>query len=192
TGTDLSPATRSVARFRDTEAPGGTNCARSPLDTALGAARSKLAGPDIRSLPAVGVSPACGGARVTGSPEAFTAESTGGRTQVSVKLSDTLQSLVEKATAQLAPTTLATPVGDLVSKTSAGNAEAAKAVGALNGVLGSLVPGVALPSMEPHQTVGSLLDRLQSSELVRIDLATATARNGADAKTYLAEALSDG
>ena len=46
--------------------------------------------------------------------------------------------------------------------------------------------------MEPHQTVGSLLDRLQSSELVRIDLATATARNGADAKTYLAEALSDG
>src|SRR5437763_1234659 len=87
TGTDLSPATRSVARFRDSEAPGGTNCARSPLDTALGAARSKLAGPDIRSLPAVGVSPACGGASVTGSPEAFTAESTGGRTQVSVKLS---------------------------------------------------------------------------------------------------------
>lgn len=192
TGTDLAPATRSVARFRDTTATGGTNCARPPFDAGLADARSKIKGADIRSLPAIEVAPACGGASVTGTPEAFMAESVGGQTLVTVKLSDALQSLVEKATAQLAPATLATPVGDLVSKNTAGNVEATKAVGTLNGVLGSLVPGVSLPAMEPRQTVGSMLERLQSSDLLRIDLATATARNGSDAKSYLAEALSEG
>ena len=189
-GTDLSPATRSVARFSDTTAPGGTNCAQVPVAAALSDARSKLQGADVRSLPEVEAAPACGGAAVTGTPDAFTAESVGGHTQLTVKLPDALRSLVSKATAELAPATLATPVGELVK--GAENSEAAKAVGTLNGVLGRLVPGVALPSMEPRQTAGNLLERLQGSDLLRIDLAGATARNGGDAKAFLAEALAEG
>lgn len=192
TGVDVAPATRSVARFRDASATGGTSCARPPIDVAVADGLSKLQGTDSGALPAIEVAPACGGATVTGTPEAFTAESVGGRTQVTVKLSDALKSVIGKATEQLAPATLATPVGDLMSKTTAGNAEAAKAVDTLNGVLGSLVPGVPLPAMEPTQTVANLLDRLQSSDLLRMDLASATARNGGDAKTFVAEALSDG
>ncbi|HET9771859.1 MAG TPA: hypothetical protein VFS16_13285 [Acidimicrobiia bacterium] len=192
TGTGLAPATRSVARFGDATATGGTNCARPPLDAALADARSTGKASDVQTLPVVDVAPACGGASVTGDAGGFAAESIGGHTQMGVKLSDTLQSVLDKATAGLAPATLATPVGDLVSQDTAGNAEAAKAVGALNTVLGGLVPGVALPSMEPRQTVGSLLQRLGTGDLLRIDLARATARNSGDAGAYLAEALSEG
>lgn len=191
TGTDLSPATRSVARFGDTTAVGGTRCARPPVAAALSDVRSNVAGPEPRGLPQIDVAPACGGASVTGTPDDFLAESVGGRTQVTVKLSGAFQSVVKQAITQLTPATLATPVGDLVENT-AEDADAAKAVGTLNGVLGRLVPGVALPIMEPRQTVRNLLERIESTDLLRIDLAGATARNGGDAKAYLAEALSEG
>lgn len=192
TGTGLAPTTRSVARFGDATATGGTSCARPPFDAAIADARSKVKGPEALTLPVVEVAPACGGASVTGDPAAFAAESIGGRTQVTVKLSDALRSVLDGVTAGLAPATLATPVGDLVKQHTAGDAEAAKAVGTLNGVLGGLVPGVALPAMEPRQTVAGLLQRLESGDLLRIDLARAAARNGGDGRAYLAEALSDG
>jgi hypothetical protein len=191
TGTDLAPTSRSVARFPDGSAAGGTNCAAPPLGAALDGARSKLKGSGAM-LPGVDVAPACGTSSVTGTPAAFTAESTGGRTQISVKLPAALQSLVGQATAYLSPKTLSTPVGDLVGQSTASSAEATKAVGALNGILGSIAPGVALPAMEPRQTVATLLERLESGDLVRFDLASATARNSADPKSFVAEALSDG
>lgn len=191
TGTDLSPATRSVARFRDASAAGGTSCATPPLADALNGARSKMQTAGA-TLPAVEVAPACGTSSVTGTPAAFTAESTGGRTRISVKLPAALQSLVGQATAQLTPKALSTPVGDLVAPRAVADTETAKAVGTLNGVLGQIAPGVALPAMEPRQTVATLLERLGGGDLVSFDLASAVARNGADPKSYLAEALSGG
>jgi len=65
TGTGLAPATRSVARFGDATASGGTNCARLPIDGALADARSKVNVPDIQTIPVVEVAPACGGATST-------------------------------------------------------------------------------------------------------------------------------
>jgi len=203
TGTDLSPATQSVTRFGDSSATGGDNCATPPLGPAIDAARPKLAADNAAVLPTVDASPACGHSSVRGTADAFTAESIGGATQIRVKLSDALKQLVGTATASLSPDTLGTAVGDLVkqaapaaggSASTPGQAatQATQAVATLNGVLGRFAPGVALPSMEPRQTVGALLQRLQSSDLLHIDMATATARNGADAGSYVAEALSDG
>jgi hypothetical protein len=192
TGTDLSPGTRSVARFSDSQAAGGTRCAGVPLTTGLSASQAKPATTASRSVPGIDMSPACGTATVTGTADGFKAESVGGATRITVKLPAALQSLVAKATGQLAPQTLATPVGDLVRPDAPATAEVTRAVGTLNGVLGRIVPGVALPAMEPHQTVKVLLDRLQGGDLLHIDLATATARNAADPGAYVAEALSQG
>jgi hypothetical protein len=191
TGSDLvSPGSRSVARFGDASARGGTSCATPALGPVLQDARSKTKSKEASFLPMVEVAPACGGASMTGGPESFVAESTGGRTQISVKLPDALRSVVGKATAQLTPQVLATPVGDLVNAPQ--DAQARQAVGTLNGLLGTLTPGVAVPQLEPRQTVGNLLERLQRADLLHIDLATATARNATDAKSYVAEALSRG
>ncbi|HKY78187.1 MAG TPA: hypothetical protein VJS45_18780, partial [Acidimicrobiia bacterium] len=202
TGTDLSPATRSVSRFGDTTAPGGDNCAAVPLVPAVAAAGANLPAAEAGILPTVEAAPACGRSNVTGTAEAFTAESIGGATRIRIKLSEALNQLVGTATASLSPETLATPVGDLVQQVapaaastaspSGATAQAGQAVATLNGVIGRVAPGVALPAMEPRQTVGAMLQRLQSSDLVHINLATATARNGADARAYLAEALSEG
>ena len=202
TGTDLSPATRSVARFGDTTAPGGDSCAALPLASAVTEARGKLPVAEAGALPTIEADPACGRSRVAGTADEFTAESTGGATRLRIQLSDALKQLVGSATAALSPETLATPVGDLVAQVDPAAASAVSPSGApsqadqvvatLNGVIGRLAPGVALPAMEPRQTVGTMLQRLQSSDLLHINLATATARNGADARAYLAEALSEG
>ncbi|MEW6475323.1 MAG: hypothetical protein AB1679_23960 [Actinomycetota bacterium] len=202
TGTDLSPATRSVARFGDTTAPGGDNCAAVPLAPAVAAARANLPAAQTGILPTVEAAPACGRSSVTGTADTFTAESTGGVTRIRIQLSEALKQLVGTATASLSPETLATPVGDLVQQVapaaastvspSSATAQAGQVIATLNGVIGRVAPGVVLPAMEPRQTVGAMLKRLQSSDLVHINLATATARNGADARAYLAEALSEG
>lgn len=192
TGTDLSPSTRSVARFGDATAPGGTSCADPELGPVLDDTRSRLKGPDARLVPAVETAPACGGATVTGTPDTFMAQSTGGGARLTVKLPDALRSLVAGVTGGLTPETLATPVGDLVKTASPANQGVTQAVGVLNTVLGRIIPGVALPAMEPEQTVGSLLDRLGTGDLLHVDMAAATARNGGDPQAYLAEALADG
>jgi hypothetical protein len=190
-GTDLAPETRSVARFGDPGASGGTSCATPRLGAVLARARSGAQNTDALT-PDLQTAPACGSSRVTGTPSAFTAESNGGRTQLSVRLPDALQSLVGTVAGQMAPATLATPVGDLVKAGTAADTVSAQAVGTLNGVLGRIAPGVALPMMEPHQTVATLLQRLRNGDLLHIDLASATARNAADATTYVTEALSQG
>jgi hypothetical protein len=202
TGTDLSPATRSIARFGDSTAPGGDSCAAVPLAPALSAARRNLPTAEAATLPTVEAAPACGRSSVTGTADAFTAESTGGTAGIRIQLSDALKQLVGTATASLSPETLATPVGDLVKQVApaaastvppgSAAAQAGEVVATLNGVIGRLAPGVALPAMDPTQSVGAMLQRLQSSDLVHINLATATARNSADARAYLAEALSEG
>lgn len=202
TGTDLSPATRSVARFGDDAAPGGDACAATPLGPAVAGARPELGAAQARTLPGLDVAPACGRSSVTGTAEMFTAESTGGATRLKVQLPEAMRSLVGQATAALSPDTLGTPVGELVKKAQAATGTsgaarsvepaATRAVGTLNGVLGRIVPGVAVPAMEPRQTVGAMLARLGSTDLLNIDLATATARNSGDPKAFLAEALSEG
>ena len=206
TGTDLSPGSRSVARFGDDAARGGDACADAPLGPALTRARPALAAGQGRTLPTLTVAPACGASKVTGTADTFTAESTGGATRLKVQLPEAMKALVGQATAALSPAALSTPVGDLVKQaaattgtgSTAGGATqsaapaAGRALGTLNGVLGKIAPGVAAPVMEPRQTVGAMLQRLGSSDLVHIDLATATARNGADPKAFLAEALAEG
>jgi hypothetical protein len=206
TGTDLSPATRSVARFGDDAARGGEACAETPLGQAVTGARPTLAEADSRALPGLAAGPACGRSTVSGTADTFVAESTGGATRLDVKLPEALKDLVGRATAALSPETLGTPVGELVRQatTAAGRRQspsgpeqaaataAGGAVDTLNGVLGRIAPGVAVPAMEPRQTVGAMLQQLGSTDLVHINLARATARNGGDSKVFVAEALSEG
>jgi hypothetical protein len=187
----LPGASKSVARFNDPAAPGGTSCAAPPVASVLNQAGPKLPGPSATLLPSVDVAPACGGAMVTGNSQDFVAEGTGGRTQVAVKLSKALQDLMGKATSTLDQQVLASPLGELVSP-AASDPKMGQAVGTLNGLLGKIVPGVALPQLEPKQTVANLLDRLRDADLVRMDLAGSSARNVGNRSNFLSEALSQG
>lgn len=192
----MGPATKSVARFGDAGAPGGTRCATPAVGPVLGQAAQKAPFALGVQLPAVTVSQTCSGSAFTGTPRAFTAAANGGPVQVAVKLPAALGSRARELAAGLAPKVLATPVGQLVSSAAqmaeSKDAESKAAVAAVNGLLGTLVPGVTLPQVEPKQTVGSLIERVAAGDLLRVDLAGASARNAADAATYVAEALNQG
>jgi hypothetical protein len=186
----VAPATRSVARFNDANALGGARCAAPLVGDVLTRGGPNLPPEASTALPAVTVAPACADAAVTGDARAFTVTSAGGRTQVAVKLARTLGERVQAFATRLDPKIIATPVSELIGPATSTQEKAT--VSAVNGLLGSIVPGVALPDVEPRQTVGSLLDRMQSSDLVRVDLTGASARNAGDNGSYLSEALSQG
>jgi hypothetical protein len=183
-------ATKSVAKFNDPAAPGGKSCAAPPVDSVLSQAGPKLPGPSATLLPSIDVSPACGGASVTGSSQNFVAEGIGGQTQLAVKLSKALQDLIGNVTSTLDQQVLSSPVGELVAPVA--DPKMGQAVGTLNGLLGKIAPGVALPQMEPKQTVANLLDRLGSADLLRMDLAGSSARNTGNPTNFISQALSQG
>lgn len=186
-GTTLAPdATRSVATFDDAAAKGGKRCATPALGSALREAATR--GSPL--LPEIEVGAACGEAQVTGGPEAFVAESSGGRTTLVMKLSAALRQHVEQVTAALDPALRTRTVGELVSAPA--STPAGQAVGTINGLLGTLVPGVQLPQLEPEQKVEELLTRLESTDLLRVTMGTAVARNAGEAASYRTEGVSDG
>jgi hypothetical protein len=186
----LPGASKSVARFNDPAAPGGKSCAAPPVASVLDQAGPKLPASSAAFLPSVDVAPACGGALVTGTSQDFVAEGTGGRTQVAVKLSKALQDVIGKVTSTLDQQVLASPLGELLSPAS--DPKMGQAVGTLNGLLGKIAPGVALPQLAPQQTVANLLDRLRDTDLVRLDLAGSSARNAGTRGNFISEALSQG
>jgi hypothetical protein len=84
-----------------------------------------------------------------------------------------------------------TPVGELLKAT---DAPAQQAVTTLNGVLGSLLGqgSVVLPTLEPSQTVKSVVDRLQDSDLLRVNIGNAIAKNTGTADKFVSESLAQG
>lgn len=154
-GTGLVPETRSVARFGDAGAVGGTNCATPRLGSVLSRARSGAAGTDA-PVPDIEVAPACGSSRVTGTPSAFSAESSGGGTGLTVRVPDVLQSWVRTIGGQLAPGTLAAPVGDLLhidlpsaTARTAGDAKAYLTEAVSQGGVIDVLPGFRGPDLPP-------------------------------------------
>lgn len=196
-GTLLAPATKSVAAFGDANATGGKNCAVPQLLSLLGglggAAGTAGALPlDVAGiLPSVNFDAACGEAHVSGNADAFTAESSGNMLKMSVKLSKTFEDLVGTIRSTFTPV-LDQTVGSLLSNTVPSVTNSLPLVNSLNGLLGTIVPGVGLNELNPAQTVDDLFRRLQSTDLVRISLGSANARNIGDPANYISEAITEG
>ena len=187
----VAPATKSVARFKDDSAQGGPRCATPALGPVLDQAAQKAPAGVAGGLPAITLSAACGGASVTGDPKAFSALATGGGTRLAVKLPAALEGQAAELVSTLTPKVLATPVGQLVASSPAAS-ESKVAVEAVNGFLRTIAPGITLSQVEPTQTVGSLIQRVGTGDLLHINLAGASARNAGDATAYVSEALNQG
>src|SRR5581483_1860445 len=133
---------------------------------------------------------ACGEASTKGDVSNFEAIGTG--TVASLKLNAT--QILKPALDVLKPllgTVGNTPVGDLLKAT---DAPAKTAVTTLNGVLGSLLGqgSVVLPTLEPSQTVQNVVDRLQDSDLLRVNTGNAIAKNTATADKFVSESIAQG
>ena len=165
-GTLLSPKTAITAAQGEKPTEGGRACFQPPLGEAL-------AGANLPSLLIGEV--ACGEAVTKGDVNSFEAIGTG--TVASLKLNAT--QILKPALDVLQPllgTVGNTPVGELLKAT---DAPAKTAVSTLNGVLGSLLGqgSVVLPTLEPSQTVKTVVDRLQDADLLRVNIGNAIAKN---------------
>ncbi|HET9773150.1 MAG TPA: hypothetical protein VFS16_19815, partial [Acidimicrobiia bacterium] len=180
-GTLLSPKTAISAAQGAQPAEGGRACFQPPLGEAL-------AGANLPSLLVGEV--ACGEAKTTGDVTNFEALGTG--TVASLRLNAT--QILKPALDALQPilgTVGNTPVGELLKAT---DAPAKQAVTTLNGVLGSLLGqgSVVLPTLEPSQTVKSVVDRLQDSDLLRVNIGNAIAKNTGTAEKFVSESIAQG
>jgi hypothetical protein len=180
-GTLLSPKTAITAAQGEKPAEGGRACFQPPLGEAL-------AGANLPSLLIGEV--ACGEAITKGDVNSFEAIGTG--TVASLKLNAT--QILKPALDVLQPllgTVGNTPVGELLKAT---DAPAKTAVSTLNGVLGSLLGqgSVVLPTLEPSQTVQTVVDRLQDADLLRVNIGNAIAKNTGTADTFVSESLAQG
>ena len=180
-GTLLSPKTAISAAQGEKPADGGRACFQPPLGEAL-------AGANLPSLLIGEV--ACGEARTTGDVTNF--EALGSGTVASLRLNAT--QILKPALDVLQPllgTVGNTPVGELLKAT---DAPAQTAVTTLNGVLGSLLGqgSVVLPTLEPSQTVQSVVDRLQDSDLLRVNIGNAIAKNTGTADKFVSESIAQG
>jgi hypothetical protein len=182
-GTLLSPKTAITAAQGAQPAQGGRACFQPPLGEAL-------AGANLPSLLIGEV--ACGEAITKGDVNSFEAIGTG--TVASLKLNatqilkpalDLLQPLLGTALGN------ATPVGELLKTT---DPIAKTAVDSVNGVLGSLLGqgSVVLPTLEPSQTVTNLVDRLQDSDLLRVNIGNAIAKNTGTPEKFVSESIAQG
>ena len=182
-GTLLSPKTAITAAQGEKPTEGGRACFQPPLGEAL-------AGANLPSLLIGEV--ACGEAITKGDVNSFEAIGTG--TVASLKLNatqilkpalDVLQPLLGTALGN------ATPVGELLKTT---DPIAKTAVDSVNGVLGSLLGqgSVVLPTLEPSQTVTNLVDRLQDSDLLRINIGNAIAKNTGTPEKFVSESIAQG
>jgi hypothetical protein len=180
-GTLLSPKTAITAAQGEKPADGGRACFQPPLGEALSGA----------GLPALLVGEAaCGEARTKGDVSSFEAIGTG--TVASLRLNAT--QILKPALDALKPvldTVSATPVGDLLKAT---DAPAKTAVTTLNGLLGSLLGqgSVVLPTLEPSQTVKDVVNRLEDSDLLRVNIGNAIAKNTGTAANFTSESLAQG
>ena len=88
-------------------------------------------------------------------------------------------------------TVSATPVGDLLKAT---DAPAKTAVTSLNGLLGSLLGqgSVVLPTLEPSQTVKDVVNRLEDSDLLRVNIGNAIAKNTGTPEKFVSESIAQG
>ncbi|HYH48784.1 MAG TPA: hypothetical protein VEG38_04475 [Acidimicrobiia bacterium] len=180
-GTLLSPKTAITAAQGEKPAEGGRACFQPPLGEAL-------AGANLPSLLIGEV--ACGEAITKGDVNTFEAIGTG--TVASLRLNAT--QILKPALDVLQPllgTVGNTPVGELLKAT---DAPAKTAVTTLNGVLGSLLGqgSVVLPTLEPSQTVQSVVDRLQDSDLLRVNIGNAIAKNTGTAEKFVSESIAQG
>src|SRR5919206_2128373 len=180
-GTLLTPKPAISAAQGAQPADGGRACFQPPLGEAL-------AGANLPSLLIGEV--ACGEAVTKGDVNNFEAIGTG--TVASLKLNAT--QILKPALDVLQPilgTVGNTPVGDLLKAT---DAPAKTAVTTINGLLGSLLGqgSVVLPTLEPSQTVTNLVDRLQDSDLLRISIGNAIAKNTGSATNFTSESLAQG
>ena len=180
-GTLLSPKTAITAAQGEKPAEGGRACFQPPLGEAL-------AGANLPSLLIGEV--ACGEAKTTGDVTNF--EALGSGTVASLRLNAT--QILKPALDALQPilgTVGNTPVGELLKAT---DAPAKTAVTTLNGVLGSLLGqgSVVLPTLEPSQTVKSVVDRLQDSDLLRVNIGNAIAKNTGTAEKFVSESIAQG
>ncbi|MDQ1496873.1 MAG: hypothetical protein QOI86_213, partial [Actinomycetota bacterium] len=180
-GTLLSPKTAITASQGDQPANGGRACFQPPLGEAL-------AGANLPSLLIGEV--ACGEASTKGDVSSFEAVGTG--TVASLRLNAT--QILKPALDALKPvldTVAATPVGDLLKAT---DAPAKTAVTTLNGLLGSLLGqgSVVLPTLEPSQTVKDVVNRLEDSDLLRVNIGNAIAKNTGTAANFTSESLAQG
>src|SRR2546423_8534761 len=180
-GTLLSPKTAITAAQGDKPADGGRACFQPPLGEALtGAGRQAVLIGEV----------ACGEAVTKGDVSSFEAIGTG--TVASLRLNAT--QILKPALDALKPvldTVAATPVGELLKTT---DAPAQTAVTTLNGLLGSLLGqgSVVLPTLEPSQTVKNLVDRLEDSDLLRVAIGNAIAKNTGTATNFTSESLAQG
>ena len=180
-GTLLSPKTAISAAQGDKPADGGRACFQPPLGEALaGANRPSLLIGEV----------ACGEASTKGDVSNFEAVGTG--TVASLRLNAT--QILKPALDALKPvldTVSATPVGDLLKAT---DAPAKTAVTSLNGLLGSLLGqgSVVLPTLEPSQTVKDVVNRLEDSDLLRVNIGNAIAKNTGTAANFTSESLAQG
>ncbi len=180
-GTLLSPKTAITAAQGETPTEGGRACFQPPLGEAL-------AGANLPSLLIGEV--ACGEAITKGDLTNFEAIGTG--TVASLKLNAT--QILKPALDILQPllgTVGNTPVGELLKVT---DAPTKTAVTTLNGVLGSLLGqgSVVLPTLEPSQTVTNLVDRLQDSDLLRVNIGNAIAKNTGTPEKFVSESIAQG
>src|SRR5205807_9494673 len=180
-GTLLSPKTAITAAQGEQPANGGRACFQPPLGEALNGA----------GLPALLVGEAaCGEASTKGDVSSFEAIGTG--TVASLRLNAT--QILKPALDALKPvldTVAATPVGDLLKAT---DAPAKTAVTTLNGLLGSRLGqgSVVLPTLEPSQTVKDVVNRLEDSDLLRVNIGNAIAKNTGTAANFTSESLAQG
>jgi hypothetical protein len=180
-GTLLSPKTAITAAQGDQPANGGRACFQPPLGEAL-------AGANLPSLLIGEV--ACGEASTKGDVSSFEAVGTGTVASLRLNAAQILKPALD-ALKPVLDTVAATPVGDLLKAT---DAPAKTAVTTLNGLLGSLLGqgSVVLPTLEPSQTVKDVVNRLEDSDLLRVNIGNAIAKNTGTAANFTSESLAQG
>jgi len=188
-GTLLSPKTAiTAAKGGDNPSEGGRACFQPPL-------ADLLSGAGLPSLLIGEV--ACGEAVAKGDVSSFEALGTG--TVASLRLNATqilkpaLDLLNPVLNTVLGDNSLVanTPVGELLTST---DATAKSAVESLNGVFGSLLGqgSVVLPAIEPTQTVKDVVNGLENSDLLRVAIGDAVAKNTATPANFVADSLAKG
>lgn len=178
-GTMLSPKTSTTAaQGGDAPADGGRACFQPPLG-------DLLTGAGLPSLLIAEV--ACGEASTKGDISAFEASGVGEVANLRLSAAQILKPALDVLNPVLGVVE-STPVGQLLEST---DKQVQGAVGQVNGLLGNLLGQgtVVLPALEPTQTVKDLVTRLGDSDLLRVDIGDAIAKNTADPAKFTAESI---
>ena len=178
-GTLLSPKTAiTAAQGGESPQQGGRACFQPPLGEALAAGL----------LPSLIVAEvACGQASVNGDVNSFTAEGIGEVANLRLNATQILKPALDvlKPVLDVVKTT---PVGELLKSA---DPVAQQAVGALNGLFGSLLGqgSVVLPTIVPSQTVEGLVDGLLNGDLLRVDIGDSIARHTGNPSSFMSQSI---